>query len=259
MFGYQDNKDVAVAFGGLSGTTFTVNGGIQSFNISQAAQNNIVRPFGYSSGILLDSSYPQVNLSYSAAGIEEVDLTSLQTYTGVGVYHNNTYRQFVSGYMTNYSLNVGVGNLPQVSVTAALFGEIEPFTQTATAVNKPQPISMGDILISGDNIASNRVISFSYSARSDINVKHICEGNGPICRVYRWPKKEFDAQIELEVDDAFLTGYTNFLEEKHDKSVALSITGREIVSIPRASLVSDTVVMDDNGICRLTLGYKGHE
>ena len=75
---------------------------------------------------------------------------------------------------------------------------------------------------------------------------------------------EYNASVQIDVDDIFLaSGFSFFEEGRSDKTLSFSVKGRDgtnlqTLSIPKASLVSEQINASADGSVRLTLNYIGH-
>jgi hypothetical protein len=75
---------------------------------------------------------------------------------------------------------------------------------------------------------------------------------------------EYSASVQIDVDDAFLSSSTGFLSTRQNKTVSFTIRSRDNslilqqLTIPKASLVSESLSSSADGGVKLTLNYIGH-
>jgi len=122
--------------------------------------------------------------------------------------------------------------------------------------------NQGSISLSCDNSTTNRIIGFDYSVTS-LRKKHFTIGEKSASAIEFIPPLEYSAQVQVDVDDALLESGYNFLDERENKTVTFGIDGRDgntlqTLTIPNASLVSESVTMSADGSLRLNLNYIGH-
>ena len=179
-------------------------------------------------------------------------------------YEGGSYG-FNSGYMTEYMLNFAIGSIPKVTTNFTIFDSIISGNDSSSA------FSFDDYLlpyqsacqITCDNATSNRVVGFDYSVK--INRKPIYTiGSSLAAEVESIPPLEYSASVQIEIDDAFLQNSQNFLTNKENKNVSLSIDSDVIgvpaitFNVPKASLVSEQLSASADGLLKLTLNYVGH-
>jgi hypothetical protein len=114
-----------------------------------------------------------------------------------------------------------------------------------------------------DNSTTNRVVGFDYSVK--INREPIYTiGSIVPAEVITDRVIEFNASVQIDVDDAFLQNSTGFLSGRQNKTVTFTVKSRDglqtiqQVSIPNASLIGETLSSSADGGVKLTLNYIGH-
>jgi hypothetical protein len=74
---------------------------------------------------------------------------------------------------------------------------------------------------------------------------------------------EFNASVQIDVDDAFLQNSTGFLSGRQNKTVTFTVKSKDNsqtiqqLTIPNASLVGETLTSSADGGVKLTLNYAG--
>ena len=182
------------------------------------------------------------------------------------LYYNDSYYGFNKGYLRSYSVNCAVGSVPRVQTDFQIFDYLTGSDPSYNIQNlEDHPIidipSQGSIQISCDNTETNRVVGFDYNI--SINRKAHYAACGHDVEIESIPPLEYSANVTIDVDDAFLDGAKSFFEERENKTVSLSINGRngnqiQSVNIPNASLVSEKIDATAEGELKMTLTYIGH-
>jgi hypothetical protein len=186
------------------------------------------------------------------------------TLEGQIVYNNQAFG-FYSGYLTDYIVNCAVGAIPKVSTNFVIFDEI---TTGALPAPKTQDTiiyipNQGSISLICDHSSTNRVVGFDYSIKVSKKPIYILGSKTPY-EVVTVAPNEYSASVQIDVDDAFLQNSFNFLLYREDKTVVFSIKDRTLtntiqtLTIPNASLVSESLSSSADGGVKLTLNYIGH-
>jgi hypothetical protein len=167
--------------------------------------------------------------------------------------------------MTEYLLNFAIGSIPKVTTNFTVFDSIRSGNNSSGAGSFYSSLLPYQSFcnITCDNATSNRVVGFDYSIK--INRKPIYSiGSSSAVKVESIPPLEYSASVQIEIDDAFLQNSQNFLTNKENKNVYLSIDSEEIgvpaitFNVPKASLVSEQLSASADGLLKLTLNYIGH-
>ncbi|NVM34330.1 MAG: hypothetical protein HWN81_01965 [Candidatus Lokiarchaeota archaeon] len=192
-------------------------------------------------------------------------------YTGrepikASIFYNNGHYGFEKGYLTDYSINCAVGSVPRCASTFLVSDELKTGISGRNDIINPHPLldipSQGSISITCDNSTTNRVVGFNYSIKATRKPLYAVGQQEP-CDVETIYPIIYRANASIEIDDAFLQDSLNFLDLRENKNLSLSINGRDgnqlqSVSIPNASLVSETVRLAPEGSLRLDINYIGH-
>ena len=144
---------------------------------------------------------------------------------------------FTSGFITSYSNSCSVGAIPQVSVQAAIVGNIGAFYSNESpsvsgdlsyVVNNPSialPIkiaSYGSISLNLSEMATNRVLSYNLSLNIPRNAIY-CLGTGtPVDVQINWPVTvELDTQFD--VDNYLAQNARNLIHTPTKKDITLTL------------------------------------
>ena len=173
---------------------------------------------------------------------------------------------FSNGFLDSYSVNCAVGSVPKVNASISIFDEMDSsnetigdFSSNEVVINIP---SQGSISITCDGSNSNRVIGFDYSIKAN-RKPHFSIGSEAAISVELVPPLEFSAQVQIEVDETVPNNSFNFLSNRENKTVSFDVDGRngqdiQALTIPNATLVSESISASDNGSAILNLNYIGH-
>ena len=240
--------------------------GIDNASISYSNSSNIIKPLGSTKGLTVNGGPTDQKVSFSRYLIYNDPIIS---YTGDvnmsgSIHYNGESYGFESGYLNNYSVNCAVGSVPKVSAQFDIVDELRSGQSASGSVSHPtiDIPSQGSISITCDNASSNRVIGFDYSVTS-LRKKHFTIGGKSSSAIEFIAPLEYAAQVQVDVDDAFLESGYNFLDNRENKTVSFTIEGRtgaaiQTLSIPNASLVNESLNVSANGSLKLNLNYIGH-
>ena len=242
--------------------------GIESLDIGYSNSANTLSPLGSSQGLTTIGGPTQQTVSFSRYLIYNdpvLNFTGASSkLAGSFNYDNNSSYGFEEGYLSSYSVNCAVGNIPQVNANFTVYGEMASgINATGTTNTNIFVPSQGSITATCDNSTTNRVIGFDYSLRTNKKPYYTIGSEDPVS-VKHIPPISYTASVQIEVDDTFLESGYNFLGEKIDRTVTFTIKGRDgttlqSLNIPNASLVGEQLNSTAAGNARLTLNYIGHQ
>jgi len=262
MFGSILNDEVTLKLAGYDIS------GVSSVDFSYSNSSNIVKPLGSKRGLTTVAGNTSQNMSLSRHLIYDdpvLDYTGSSNISGLVRYNGNKY-EFSSGYLTSYSVNCAVGSVPKVNSNFLILDELTYSASGAgdagsdiTDIYIP---SQGSISITCDQVSSNRVIGFDYSITMNRKPHYTIGSEGAVA-VELIPPLEYSAQVQIEVDSAGPQDAYNFLTTRENKTVSFDIDGREgddiqALTIPNATLVSESLSASENGSVVLNLNYIGH-
>ena len=247
--------------------------GVENVSFSYDASQSVLKPLGTKDGMTTHSGPMKQAMSLSRVLTYDDPIFS---YTGEAslsgsIHYGDSYNYFNSGYLSDYSLNCAVGTVPKVSCNFQITDEIKKFDsnedniaeipalETHPTIDIP---TQGSITIECDNSQTNRVIGFDYAVKCSRKA-YFTIGSNNVKKIELVPPIEFTASVQIEVDDAFLQDSYKFLEEKENKTVSISVDGRDgsliqSLQIPNASLVGENLQVSADGSAKITLNYVGH-
>ena len=241
--------------------------GVESVDLSYSNSAVISKILGRNSSLTTVGGATSQQLSVSRNLIYDDPIYSCtdgRSLQGKIVYNNQAFG-FDSGYLTDYIVNCAVGSIPKVSTNFVIFDEIT--TGALPAPNDPTgPIyipNQGSISLICDHSSTNRVVGFDYSIKVSKKPIYTLGSKTPY-EVVTVAPNEYSASVQIDVDDAFLQNSFNFLLYRQDKTVIFSIKDRTLtntiqtLTIPNASLASESLSSSADGGVKLTLNYIGH-
>tara|TARA_B110000285_G_scaffold61272_2_gene70439 strand:- start:3644 stop:9682 length:6039 start_codon:yes stop_codon:yes gene_type:complete len=241
--------------------------GVDNVTFSYNNTANILKPLGTKDGLTTHSGPTRQTLSVSRVLTYNDPIFS---YTGEApisgsIFYEDNYYGFETGYLVDYSLNCAVGAVPRVSCNFQVASQMKSGVNANLAPQSHPVIDIptqGSISITCDNSTTNRVVGFDYGVKCERKA-YLTIGSDDIVKVELLPPLEYNATVQLDVDDAFLQDAYKFLEEKENKTLSLNVNGRsgsliQSVDIPNASLVGEDLQVSADGSTRITLKYIGH-
>ena len=263
MFGSRLNDEVNV---NIAGSELS---GISSVDFSYSNTANILKPLGSKKGLTTVGGGTQQKVAISRHLIYDdplLDYTGASRMAG-NIRYNNLSYSFSSGYLTNYSVNCAVGSVPKVNVSLIVLDELISSSEVSGDIGSSEHSdiyipSQGSISITCDNSTSNRVIGFDYSIIAN-RKPYYSIGQESAVAIELIPPLEYSAQVQIEVDRDQPQAAFDFLNNRENKTLSFDINGRggddiQALTIPNATLVSESLSASDNGSAVLNLNYIGH-
>lgn len=242
--------------------------GVETIDLSYTNSSTIARYLGSSVGTTVLNGITQQKMSVSR---NLIYVDPLLNYTGNSVisgsinYNGNNYG-FKSGYMEQYLVNCAVGSVPKVTINLSIYDEMKTGANNASGSLSVPDIyvpTQGSISLVCDNSSTNRVVGFDYSIKATQKPILSIGSRLPVEVVYLSPL-EFNATVQIEVDDAFMSSGMHFVDRRQNKNISFLINGRtgnllQTLTIPKASLVGESLSSSADGGVKLTLNYIGHQ
>lgn len=241
--------------------------GVENVNISYSNSSSIARFLGLSTANTLIAGDVQKQVSFSRYLIYSDPILSLtgSSPTSGSINYNGQAYGFNSGFLTEYSVNCAVGSVPSINANLSVYGEMRSGINHSGSVAAPTIYipNQGSISLTCDNSTTNRVVGFDYAIK--INREPIYKiGSVLPAEVITDRALEFNASVQIDVDNAFLQNSTGFLSGRRNKTVTFAVKSKDNtqtiqqLTIPNASLVSETLTSSADGGVKLTLNYIGH-
>lgn len=242
--------------------------GVDFVSMSYSNNASVEKILGKTRGVTMPKGPTQQTLSVGRNLIYEDPILGFTGDKSISAHLNygDEYYGFSEGYLTSYSLNCAVGSVPRITSNFQIYDYLTGSSPNYLGEQfEDHPIidipSQGSIKINCDNSETNRVVGFDYSIK--INRKPHYSIGSYEADVEFIPPIEYSANVTIDIDDAFLKGAKNFLEDRENKSVSISVEGRggefiQSVTIPNASLVSEKIEASAESELKLVLTYIGH-
>jgi hypothetical protein len=262
MFGSRLNDEVAVNI-----SDYHISG-ISSVDLSYSNSANTVKALGSSRGLTTVGGATQQKLSIAR---HLIYIDPILHYTGLGamggqiVYGGNAYG-FSSGFLDSYSVNCAVGSVPKVNASISIFDEMDSSNETIEDLSSNELTiripSQGSISATCKGSTTDRIIGFDYAIKMN-RKPHFSIGSKTPVSVELIPPIEYTAQVQIEVDETIPDNSFSFLSTREGDTVSFDIDGRDginlqALTIPNATVVSESISASDNGSAILNINYIGH-
>lgn len=240
--------------------------GVESIDINYSNSASVNKILGSTKGLTTIGSTAQQKISVTRNLLYNDTILS---YTGAlnisgGIDYNDASYRFNSGYLDEYMVSCAVGSIPKVTTNITVYDEMKTGIKFTNSNSTPTILipNQGSISVTCDNSTTNRVIGFDYAVKSFRKPIYTIGSLLP-SEIISLPILEYASSIQIDVDEAFLQSGLSFLRNRENKSVSFAINGRtgsliQALTIPNASLVSESLSSTADGGVKLTLNYIGH-
>ncbi len=261
MFGQVSNYD----------NKFYINGlevqGLDNVDLSYSNSQKLVRLLGFDIGHTVVSGPVQQKVSLSHYLIYQDPIAAFTGSASVSgsINYNGSSYGFQSGYLEDYSINCAVGSVPKVSAGFVIRDELASGTKDAFGEVSLPPIyipNQGSISVTCDGSTTNRVVGFDFAIKIPRQPLYSI-GSKLSTEMFSPPVLEYVANVQIDIDDAFLSSGLAFLSGIDKKTVSFTIRGRDgfllhTWTVPKASLAGESLSSSADGGLKLTLNYIGH-
>src|SRR6478736_6412872 len=151
-----------------------------------------------------------------------LNFTGDSYFSGAFNYGGRSY-YFESGYLSNYSVSCGVGQIPEVNTRVSIFcglksGQSISGQKIEESLYIPSPKS---ILVSGMDFASNRVRQFNYSIDITRQPIYSIEGGKSAQSVNFIAPLNISATVEIDASNSSVRDSYSFVEVFRDDSLII--------------------------------------
>mgnify|MGYP007047343116 CR=1 FL=1 len=243
----------------LSGVV-SIDGG---YSIDESPINIIGK--GHTFPVRQGSLVGNFNISKYYIGEEKLlDYTGDQPISGSINYGDSSFG-FLSGFLTEYSLSAGIGQIPTANASIVVYGDIgEGLKDQGNLAHPPIQIpNQGSILLDVHGFNTNRVSSFDYSIR--INREPIYKVSEPFpVQVHTDFPIYQELNVSIDIDNYEVPKISSYLESPIMKDVEISLSNPindqliESITIKNARLLSQSIQSSSNESLKLQLSYKGY-
>ena len=251
--------------------SFVVNGyqlsGVDSVQVSYSVplENSLTlgSPFGYN---LNNPMQAEISLQRSCLYQDPLlSFTGDSSFSGSFKYNGLTYG-FTSGFLNRYSISCGVGDVPQISASINVYGELKPSlevlpSQTHPAIYIPSPRS---ISVSGDNSINNRINSFSYELTINRQAVYSLDSYSRVDEVVFLPPINIAASLDFDAVNFTPEDYKYFISSTEKRNFKVIINDRNIntgilnLDIPNIQLTSQQLNSSADNKLSITNSYIGY-
>ena len=243
----------------LSGVT-DINGG---YSINESPINIIGK--GYCRPVRQGPLVGEFNISKYYIGEDPfLNYTGDHPVSGSINFHDKHFG-FEDGYLTEYSINAGIGQIPTASATIAVYGDMGSGINASG--NSEHPIiqipNQGSISVNCNGYETNRVTDFSYNFRINRNPIYKIGSPFPVQVDRQFPIQQ-EASFSIDVSDYEVRKLKEYLisPNEHDLTISLDnpISSTEIQSftIKNARLLSHSIQSSSSDLMTVNLTYNGY-
>lgn len=251
--------------------SFMVNGyqlsGVDNVSIAHSSplENSLV--LGTDFGFNLNGPFTaEISMDRSLLYIDPmINFTGDSSFSGNFLYNGKNY-SFTSGYLNRYSIDCSVGDIPRVSCTMSVYGQLKETPYTPTILTHPTIFipSPKSISVSGDNTNTNRVKSFSYELNINRQPIYSLDSFADVDNVVFIPPINISASISLDAYDFTPEDYKSFVSSTDSKQFNIKINDRtsntEILNlnIPNIQLVNQNLSSTSENSLTISNNYLGY-
>jgi hypothetical protein len=251
--------------------SFVVNGyqlsGVDSVQVSYSVPLENALTLGSSFGYNLNNPM-QAEISLQRSCLYQDPLlafTGDSSFSGSFRYNGLTYG-FTSGFLNRYSISCSVGDVPQISASINVYGDLKPSLevlpyQAHPAIYIPSPRSM---LVSGDNSTNNRIKSFNYELTINRQAVYSLDSYSRVDEVVFLPPVTVSASLDFDAVNFTPEDYKYFISSAEKKNFKVIINDRNIntgilnLDIPNIQLSSQQLSSSADNKLSITNSYIGY-
>lgn len=257
--------------------------GVQNLNLSYTNNSTLIKHLGMSGCQYVPNGIPSASVDISALLISNDQFINFTGNSGINGFilksRNNISENiaFTSGYLTNYTCQCSIGQIPQINSSFVILGDIGKIptgtysalkTQLSSAQNgwSTLPLKIADpgsVDLSLNSFVTNRVQDFTVN----INVPR-----NPIYSLgARFPNKvetnypiECNVNFNIEVNDYSFKKVTDYPFNDTKDNITINVkdldTQQNIISYAFSgmSLYSESYSANIDGNVKATLNYRGY-
>lgn len=243
----------------LSGVT-NVNGG---YSISESPINIIGK--GYCHPVRQGPLVGEFNISKYYIGADP-----LLNYTGDhaisgSINFDNKCFGFEDGYLTEYSISAGIGQIPTSEASIVVYGDIGSGINASGSFDHPdiEIPNQGSISVNCTGYATNRVTAFSYNLRIDRSPIYKIGSTFPVQVDRRFPIQQ-EASFSIDVSDYEVRKLREYLLSPAEQDLTISLNnpitseGIQSFTIHNARLLSHSIQSSSDDLMTVNLTYNGY-
>jgi len=251
--------------------SFVANGyqlsGVESLSISYSVplENSLTlgSDFGYN---LNNPMQAEISLARNLIYADPLlAFTGDNSFSGSLSYNGQSYG-FSSGFLTRYGVNCTVGEIPQVSCSINVYGDLKPLLEVPISQEHPPLFipSPRSISVSGENTSTNRVKSFSYELTINRQAVFSLDSYRDVDEVVFLSPIIVAASLTLDAVNFVPDDYKFFLNGVPNKFLDISIADRDNntsilnLTVPNIQANSQELSAQSDGSPTITHNYIGY-
>lgn len=172
---------------------------------------------------------------------------------------------FTDGYLTEYSLSAGIGQIPQSDASIVVYGDIG--SGISATGNNPHPeiqiANQGSISLNTDGFETNRITDFRYSIRVNRTPIYKIGSTFPVQVDTSFPIFQ-ELSISLDVDDFEIQKIREYLIKPNQKDLTLEFSNPisensiETFTLKNARLLSQSMNSSSDDLLSVSLVYNSY-
>jgi hypothetical protein len=191
-------------------------------------------------------------------------------YTGVepmsgSINYGDQSFGFIDGYLTEYSLSAGIGQIPQANASVVVYGDLGGGISVSGDETHPpiQIPNQGSIKIDVDGYSSNRISDFQYTMRIDREPVYAIGEPFPI-HIHRVMPIMKEVTFNLEVFDYEIDKISDFLIKPKHQDLSISFNNPindnliEKFTLDDATVVSQSIKSSVDDVLVVNLTYNAY-
>ena len=172
---------------------------------------------------------------------------------------------FESGYLDRYSVSCSVGQVPNVSASISVYGEMKSGAAIQTETAHPEIFipSPKSITVLNDYVSSNRANSIQWSVECPRKVRYTI-GDNLFPTVEHLSPLKISAEISFDVVGFSALDLQNFARYISAPNFSVTIKNRDLsqtlmtLPVPNAQIVGQTIQGTVDSPLSLVLNYEGY-
>lgn len=243
----------------LSGVT-DINGG---YSIQENPINIIGK--GYTYPVRQGQLVGNFNISkYYISDEQLLNYTGSEPISGSINHHNKSFG-FKDGYLTEYTVNAGIGQIPQANASIEVYGNIGSGINASGDQPHPdiQIPNQGSISVNSTGYETNRVTDFSYTIRINRNPIYKIGSAFPVEVQTQFPIIQ-EANISMDVNDIEVKQIEEYLISPSQQDLNIVFKNPindniiQTFEIKNARLLSYDVSSNSTDLLSVNLTYNGY-
>lgn len=172
---------------------------------------------------------------------------------------------FNSGFLTEYSISAGIGQIPEARASIVVYGDIGSGINASGSISHPpiQIPNQGSISLNASGYETNRIVSFSYTFRTDRSPIYKIGSPFPVQVDRKFPLLQ-EASFNLEVNDFEINRIQEYLISPRQQDLSIIFNNPinsnkiETFQIKNARLLNQSFSSTSDDLVSVNLNYIGY-